>query len=96
MKERHRAATAPEPPGLGLAASSTPGPCRRSVAERRRSRSGPPQSTAQLAARGLRRLAIVVPVDLLARVEAAAGDERGAMTAAVREALEAWVSRKAR
>lgn len=53
--------------------------------------SGPPQTTAQLAARGLRRLAVVVPVDMLERVEKAAGPERGALTAAVREALGAWL-----
>jgi hypothetical protein len=58
--------------------------------------SGPPQTTAQLAARGLRRLAVVVPIDLIDRVDELAGPERGALTAAVREALEQWVERQER
>jgi hypothetical protein len=60
----------------------------------RRSRSGPTISHEQRKSPNLG--GVTVPEALLKRVKALAGEERGALSAAVREALERWAERQER
>jgi post-segregation antitoxin (ccd killing protein) len=66
------------------------------VAEKRRIRTDGYGSLPDSRRHSVRLSGVTVPAELLERVRAAAGDERGALSAAVREALEAWVTPAAR